>query len=85
MQGIGKGRKGRIMNKKTERSLNALCNPAMEGDIIIMDDASEWKIKRGLINWEIHPPIDSSLPVFQCYAQTDLLRMLNHINSERGI
>ena len=72
------------MGKKLETSLNVLCNPADFGDIIIMDDGSEWKIGQDLTYWTITPPLDSSLPVFKCYGQMDLIRMLSHINAERG-
>jgi hypothetical protein len=72
------------MGTKHETSLNALCNPAEFGDVIIMDDGSEWKIGQDLTYWTITPPADSSLPVFKHWGQMDLLRALAHINAERS-
>lgn len=72
------------MGRKTERSLNCLCNPCEFGDIIIMDDGSEWKIGQDLTYWTITPPSDSSLPVMKHWSQMDLLRALCHINGERS-
>lgn len=73
------------MGRKTEKSLNALCNPCELGDIIVMDDGSEWRIGQDLTYWTITPPVDSSLPVCKIRSQIDLLRQLAHINSERSI
>lgn len=72
------------MGIKRETSLNALVNPCEFGDIILMDDGSEWKIGQELTYWTITPPSDSSLPVFKHWSQVDLLRALAHINSERS-
>ncbi len=72
------------MGMKRETSLNALCNPAEFGDIIVMDDGSKWTIGQDLTYWTITPPADSSLPVFKHWGQMDLLRALAHINAERS-
>ena len=72
------------MGKKRETTLNALSNPCEFGDIIIMDDDSEWTIGQDLTYWTITPPAESSLPVFKHWSQVDLLRQLAHINAERS-
>lgn len=73
------------MNRKTEKSLNVLVNPCEYGDVIVMDDGSEWVIGQDLTYWTITPPADSSLPVFKHWSQVDLLRQLAYINAERGV
>jgi hypothetical protein len=72
------------MGKRLSTSCNPLANPVMEGDIIVMPDKSEWPVKRGIINWELHPCEDSSMPILQCYSMIDLCRHIAEIEAGRS-
>lgn len=53
----------------------------MEGDTIVMPDGSEWPVKRGMVDWELHPTQGCGLPVLRCYSQVDLCRHIAEIEA----
>lgn len=69
------------MGKRLSTACNPLTAPVMDGDTVVMPDGSEWPVKRGMVDWELHPTQGCGLPVLRCYSQVDLCRHIAEIEA----